>query len=147
MAPLPSGLARTRYKNLAPCFLIRKYQRDGARERIRPIVMSCKRIVDQLLHELGIVLVPAIEKSELPVGIVGLNRLYACELRRGMPDEFVGHGDLGRLLPFAQHELEATGLAIRFSFVERIRLDADLLVIEEPLQLDELVNELQVRRS
>ena len=34
------------------------------------------------------------------------------ELRRAMPDEFVGHGDVGRLLPFAQHELKAAGLAI-----------------------------------
>jgi len=70
--------------------------------------MRCKRIMDQLLHELGIITVPGIEEEQLPVGIVRLDGLYAGELRCGVPDKFMGHGDLGRLLPFAQHELEAT---------------------------------------
>ena len=112
MAPLPSGLARTRYKNLTPCFLICKYQRDYTCERIGPVVMSCERIMDQLLHELGIVLVPGIEKEQLAVGIVRFDCLNAGELRRAVPDEFVGDSDLSRPLPFAQHELEAAGLAI-----------------------------------
>ena len=78
--------------------------------------------MDQLLHEFGVILIPSIEEPQLAVGIVRLNRLYAGELRRIMPDEFMGHSDLGRLLPFTQHELEAAGLAIRFRFVERVSL-------------------------
>jgi|GEM_PF-1155916 len=105
-------LACTRYKHLPSRFLICKYQRDRASERIRAVVMRCKRIMDQLLDELGIVLVSGIEKEQLAVGVVGLDRLYARELRRGMPDEFVWHGDPGRLLPFTQHELEAAGVGI-----------------------------------
>ena len=46
--------------------------------------MRCQWVMDQLLHELRIVLVPGIEESELPVRIIGLDRLYAGELRRGV---------------------------------------------------------------
>jgi hypothetical protein len=59
-----------------------------------------------------------------------------------VPDEFVRDSDPGSTLPFAQHELEAAGVGIWFSFVERVRLDANLFVIEEAVELDELVNEL-----
>jgi len=78
------ALSCTRYKDLPPRFLIRKNQRDSARKRIRPVVMRCQWVMDQLLHELRIVLVPGIEESELPVRIIGLDRLYAGELRRGV---------------------------------------------------------------
>jgi len=69
--------------------------------------------MDQLLHELRIVTVPSIKESQLAVGIVWLDRLDTGELRRAMPDEFVGYGDPGCLLPFAQHELEAAVAGLR----------------------------------
>ena len=107
----PYELARTWYKHLPPCFLICQYQRDSTGKRIGPVVVRCKRKVNQLLHELRIITIPGIEKSELAVGVIRLNRLYAGELWRGIPDELVGNGDPGSALPFAQYELEAVGLA------------------------------------
>jgi hypothetical protein len=74
--------------------------------------MGCKWKVDQLLHEFRITLVPGIEESQLPVGVVRLDRLDAGELRRGVPDEFVRDSDPGSALPFAQHELKAAGMGI-----------------------------------
>ncbi|MGC9445147.1 MAG: hypothetical protein ACP5E9_09520 [Candidatus Methanospirareceae archaeon] len=59
------------------CFFLCPYPRDGAGERIGPVIMRCKREVDPLLHKLGIVLVPGIKKRQLPVGVVRLDRLYA----------------------------------------------------------------------
>jgi hypothetical protein len=107
-----SPLVGTGDKDLPLRLLLCKYQRDSTSERIRPVVMSCKRVMDQLLHELRIILVPGIEELKLTVGVVRLDRLDAGELRRGVPDEFVRDSDPGSTLPFAQHELEAAGVGI-----------------------------------
>jgi len=62
-----------------------KDQRDGTSKRIGPVVMRCKRVMDQLLHELGIILVPGIEESKLPVRIMWLDRLDTGELLTARP--------------------------------------------------------------
>ena len=76
--------------------------------------------MDQLLHELGIILVPGIEESQLAVGVVRFDRQDTGELRRAVPDKFVGYGDFGRALPFTQHELKAAGPGV-LMFFNRIR--------------------------
>ena len=86
----------------------RAHQRTG--ERTRPVIMRGKREVDELLDQLGILLVPRLEELQLAVGEVRLQAFDACELRSGMPDKLIGYGDTGGALAFTEHELKVREL-------------------------------------
>ncbi len=63
--------------------------------------MSCNGKLDKLLYEFGILLIPRVKETELTIGIVRLNALNTSELGCGMPDQFVGDGDVSIRLVFA----------------------------------------------
>ena len=103
--------------------------------------MSRKREVDELLDEFGVLLVPRVEKLQLPTREVRLDAFDAGELGRVVPDELVGNGETGYGLAFMQHELEVGEFGVGLRLTERVRLDAHDLVVEEVMQLDDLINE------
>lgn len=71
-----------------------------------------------------------------------LDTFDPCSFVRGMPYEFIGHGDPYFLLPFMEHELEAVVGMIGFSFGERIRLDPEDVVVELLVERNERIDEL-----
>ena len=63
--------------------------------------MRGKREVEELIDQLRIILVPRVEELQLPVRVVRLDRLDACEFGRGVPYKFVRDRETGEALTFA----------------------------------------------
>jgi len=83
----------------------------------------------------------------LSIRIVRLNALNTSAFGCGMPDQFVGDGDVSIRLAFAQHEFKIAVACVGFGFAKRVSFDAKAFVIEEGMKVDYLIYGFRLWRA